>query len=241
MKWFETWFDSNYYHQLYQHRNDEEAEFFISNLIKFLDLPKGDKVLDLACGKGRHSVYLNKLGYNVTGVDLSENSISLAQQHQNPGLSFMVKDMRNAFTSSEFKCIFNLFTSFGYFNSTDENLKVLRAIEQMLEPKGTFVIDFMNANKVIKNLVKEEVKSIDGINFQIHRFVKNEVIHKQIEFEDNGETHTYIEKVQALTLNDFEQLMEQTNLNIKHIFGDFSLSQFDLEASDRLIIIGEKE
>ena len=73
--WFTSWFDTPYYHILYKDRDDKEAQIFMDNIVHYLNLPEEAKILDLACGKGRHSIYLNKLGYNVTGVDLSENSI----------------------------------------------------------------------------------------------------------------------------------------------------------------------
>src|SRR5690554_744393 len=81
--WFETWFDTSYYHILYQNRDFVEAERFITNLLAFLKLPAGSNCLDLACGKGRHSVFLNKHGLKVTGVDLSENSINEAKTFEN--------------------------------------------------------------------------------------------------------------------------------------------------------------
>ena len=59
-EWFAEWFDTTYYHTLYKNRNDEEAEQFISKLLSFLNLKENASVLDLACGKGRHSVTLNK-------------------------------------------------------------------------------------------------------------------------------------------------------------------------------------
>ena len=82
-EWFAEWFDTSYYHQLYQNRNEEEAALFISNLLQFLNLPKSSKLLDLACGKGRHSVTLNSFGYEVLGVDLAANSIQEASKFQN--------------------------------------------------------------------------------------------------------------------------------------------------------------
>ncbi|MEN8885269.1 MAG: methyltransferase domain-containing protein, partial [Winogradskyella sp.] len=77
-QWFASWFDTPYYHILYKDRDYSEAQVFMDNLTNYLNIPNGGKILDLACGKGRHSVYLNKLGYNVTGVDLSEKSITHA-------------------------------------------------------------------------------------------------------------------------------------------------------------------
>ncbi|MBC7524978.1 MAG: methyltransferase domain-containing protein, partial [Flavobacterium sp.] len=112
--WYASWFDSPYYHILYKDRNYREAQIFMDNLTRYLNLPEKAKVLDLACGKGRHSIYLNQLGFEVTGVDLSENSILEAKKNENESLHFNVHDMRNPF-HQKFDAIFNLFTSFGYF------------------------------------------------------------------------------------------------------------------------------
>ena len=99
--WFENWFDSPYYHILYKDRDYKEAEIFISNLINFLKPPKESKLLDLACGAGRHSIFINKMGYDVTGVDLSKNSIDTALAHKNDSLQFDTHDMRDMIVSLE--------------------------------------------------------------------------------------------------------------------------------------------
>ena len=240
MKWFETWFDSEYYHKLYKSRDDNEAEQFINNLITILQLNLSSNILDLACGKGRHSIFLNKKGFKTMGVDLSPNSISYASKFNNANLRFEVRDMRESFCESEFDAIFNLFTSFGYFESKTENLKVLKAIETMLKDNGVFVIDFMNANKVINNLVREETKSIDHISFRLKRSYENGNIVKTIDFTDKENDFHFTEKVQALFLEDFQSLISQSNLKIDSIFGDYNLNPFNKEISDRLIIVGRK-
>ncbi len=79
-EWFASWFDSPFYHILYKNRDDEEAQQFISNLIQHIHLKKNAKVMDLACGKGRHARMLHQEGLRVLGVDLSPNSISAAKK-----------------------------------------------------------------------------------------------------------------------------------------------------------------
>mgnify|MGYP005670060269 CR=1 FL=1 len=239
-EWFEAWFDTSYYHTLYSHRNYEEAEQFIDNLCKFLQLPLGSRVLDFACGKGRHSYFLNRLGFDVLGVDLSFNSIAAAKKMEKEGLRFAVSDIREVIPNENFDAIFNLFTSFGYFNSLDENLKVMNAIKQMLAPNGTFVIDFMNANKVVKNLVKSETVSRSTMDFEITRRHENGQIIKTIDFSDNGKDFHFEEKVQSIMLDDFNELIAATGLTLLNTFGDYQLNPFDAETSDRLILIGKK-
>ena len=133
MDWFSDWFDSKYYHILYTDRDNTEAEHFISNILDFLKPGKDQHILDLACGKGRHSKLLNDLGYRVTGVDLSENSIMQAKQFSNDRLIFDTHDMRDVYAENEFDFVLNLFTSFGYFNSSQENRRVVCAIEKQLK------------------------------------------------------------------------------------------------------------
>ena len=234
--WFASWFDTPYYHILYKDRDYEEAQLFMDNLTEYLNLPEEAKILDLACGKGRHSIYLNKLGYDVTGADLSENSIAIASKHSNEKLHFEVHDMRMPF-NEKFDAIFNLFTSFGYFENDEDNLITLKAIRDSLTEYGFAVIDFMNVHHVIANLVSEEVKTVEGIDFHIKRCVEDNHIIKEIDFEDNGKKYHYTERVKALTLEDFEEMMAEAGIHLLDIFGDYKLRKFYKNESERLIMI----
>ena len=238
-EWFSTWFDTSYYHVLYKHRNDEEATIFIENLTKLLNLPEEANVLDLACGKGRHSLMLHKSGLNVLGVDLSKNSIKAAHENTKTGLRFSVHDMREIIPNESFAAIFNLFTSFGYFDSSAENERVIQAVHAMLDEKGIFVIDFMNARKIINNLVLSEEKITDDIHFSIRRKWDKEHIYKFIDVVEGMESHSFMERVQSLFLVDFKNLLNGKFI-IKNVFGDYQLNSFDEEESDRLIIIAER-
>jgi len=239
--WFENWFDSPYYHILYKHRDEDEARVFINNLLVFLKLPAGSKVLDQACGKGRHAIYLYEHGLDVTGIDLSEESIKHTKQFENDRLSFFVHDMRKTFRINYFDLILNLFTSFGYFENLKENLAVVNAAKAGLKPKGKYVIDFMNVNKVKEMLISHEEKILEGIDFKISRHVENKVIVKEIEFSDKGQDYHFYERVEALTLPDFEELFKPAGLKILHLFGDYSLKPFNQQSSDRLILVVEKQ
>ncbi|WP_121665614.1 class I SAM-dependent methyltransferase [Mesonia aquimarina] len=234
--WYASWFDTDFYHILYRDRGYQEAQDFMQNLVDFLQLEKKAKLLDLACGKGRHSIYLHKLGYNVTGVDLSKNSIAEAKTHEKQGLDFQVHDMCKPLPE-KFDAVFNLFTSFGYFEKEESNLNTIKAIKQELKPNGFGVIDFMNVEKVITNLVPEETKSVKGIDFNISRWVENGFIFKRIQFEAEGDQHDYIERVKALRLEDFKDYFKKAGINLKHTLGDYDLHEFDEKKSDRLILI----
>lgn len=234
--WFASWFDTPYYHILYKDRDYAEAQLFMDNITNYLNLPEEAKILDLACGKGRHSIYLNQLGFDVTGADLSENSIAEAKKSENEKLHFVVHDMRKP-CNEQFDAILNLFTSFGYFENDEDNLTTLKAIQESLTEYGFAVIDFMNVHQVINNLVPEEVKTVDGIDFKIKRFLIDGYIYKEIDFEDKGQQFHFTEKVRALTLEDFENLMEEAGIYLLDTFGDYKLKKFHKNESERLIMV----
>ncbi len=238
--WFEEWFNSPYYHLLYKDRDYQEAEFFIDNLIAFLNPSAHARMLDLACGKGRHSIYLNKKGFDVTGLDLAVNSIAAAQMHESESLHFYVHDMRQLFRTNYYDYVFNLFTSFGYFHCERDNFNTINAICKGLKPSGVVVIDFFNAKKVLAQLKTEEVKEIEGIVFKISKKVECGYIIKEIAFTDKGKNYSFQEKVQALTINDFEKYFTANKLKIVNLRGNYQLDAFDENTSDRLIIIAQK-
>tara|TARA_B100001027_G_C16182109_1_gene291980 strand:- start:25 stop:735 length:711 start_codon:yes stop_codon:yes gene_type:complete len=231
------WFDSDYYHILYRHRDYNEARNFIDKIVNYLDLKKGSKILDLACGIGRHSIYLDKLGFKVVGTDNSRNNIKKAKANQNQSLSFKQMEMIDD-TNHKYDGIFNLFTSFGYVNH-NYNLKTIKNIERQLKDNGTVVVDFMNTSFVKNNLVIEETKVIDDLSFKIKRKSDGKHIYKEIKFYDKKD-YFFQEKVMDLSLNDFQNYLEIYNLKIIKIFGDYNLNEFDIKNSKRLIMVIKK-
>jgi SAM-dependent methyltransferase len=239
--WFKSWFNTPYYHILYKHRDHTEAESFIDHIIDYLNPSVSSKVLDLACGRGRHAVYLNKKGFDVVGLDLSDESIAFANESSNASLSFEVKDMRQSFGENRFDYIFNLFTSFGYFDTDDENLLAIQQMAKALKKDGLLLIDFMNTHLVEKGLIPVESKIADGIEFKINRIIRDDKIIKQISFEDNDQHFQFEERVCALSLLDFERYADQAGLKIVSLFGGFELEEFDIESSDRLILMAQRK
>ena len=236
--WFTDWFNTPYYHILYKERNDDEAQLFMKNITSFLNLPKTTHILDLPCGKGRHSVFLNSLGYKVTGGDLAANSIKLAKEFENETLKFKVHDMRAPF-NNKYDAIFNLFTSFGYFEDDKEDILILNNIKQGLKKDGFFVFDFLNAEKVKINLVATETKMVDNITFNIKREIKDGFIFKHISFFADGKNHVYTEQVKYLDLDKMTSFFEKVGFTITNVFGNYDLNTYEAKTSDRLIIIAK--
>lgn len=240
MSWFANWFDSPYYHTLYKNRDEKEAQVFIDNLIDYLQISKGSKLIDIACGKGRHAKYFNKKGMDVVGVDLSQNSINTAKKDENKNLQFSVHDMRENYQENSFDVVTNLFTSFGYFENNKDEQKAINAMANNLKKEGILIIDFMNAKKVIANLVLNEQKTINNIQFDITRQVKDGFILKDIRITDGKKEQQFQEKVKAITLADYSEFITNAGLKIIDIFGNYKLDNFDEKISDRLILICKK-
>ena len=237
--WFQSWFDTPYYHILYKQRNNTEAENFIRKLVTYLETDKNQSILDLACGKGRHSIFLNSLGYKVKGVDLSSQSILEASKYANDRLEFGIHDMRTPL-DTKYDLILNLFTSFGYFDNLEDNLSALNTIKSGLSNQGIGVIDFMNSPYIIEHLVPHNTIEIDGIHFELKRSISDGVITKKITVTDKGLSHNYIERVRAFDKADFTSMFSKLNLNLIDSFGSYDLEPYNVESSKRLILIFKK-
>lgn len=239
-EWFGEWFDSPYYHVLYKHRDMKEAEAFIDHLIAYFQFSKNNLIRDLACGKGRHAIYLNKKGFDVEGLDLSPQNIAFAKQFENERLTFHVHDMRFPWKSEKVDYILNLFTSFGYFETKGENQQAISAIAEGLNKGGKLLIDFLNPYTVINNLVPDEIKRISGIDFHIQKFLRGEYIVKDIQFEDKGVQYKFQERVKAIRRVKFLEYFDHANLELIDIFGDYKLNPYIAEKSDRMIFVLRK-
>ncbi len=234
--WFQEWFNTPYYHQLYDNRNDTEAEKFMLNLINFLQLKKGAKILDLPCGRGRHAIFLNKCGYDVVGADLSTNNIKFAKQYANDSLRFTKHDMREDLIY-KYDAIFNLFTSFGYFDDDKTNISVLKKFKEGLLKEGVLVIDFLNINKIKEKLITTERIQKEYILFKISRSIEKDQLVKTIDFEVDEEQFHFEEKVRSFSFQDFKNMSDQAGLEIIKVFGNYELEPFDPVNSDRLILL----
>lgn len=244
MSWFKEWFNTPYYHILYKDRDFVEAENFIRNLTQDLQLSKDSKIIDLACGKGRHSVFLQQLGYEVLGVDLSEESIEHNKQFETsadetPKLTFKVHDMRNELypnvSSEKVNAVFNLFTSFGYFDDDEDDRKVFSSVKNVLQNDGIFVLDFLNEKFVKNTLVDETTVTKDGIDFLIKKRIEEKHVIKDIFFEDKGESFHYFEKVKLHTLEEIKNIAESFGFEAVKIWGNYQLEDFERETSPRCI------
>lgn len=240
--WFENWFDSPYYYQLYFKRNKAEAVEFIDKLIEYLKPEPGSRMLDVGCGKGRHSVLLASKGFDVTGIDLSEQSIKKAEKKENGHLHFYQHDMRLPFRINYFDYAFNFFTSFGYFNTRREHHNAIRTISQSLRPGGIFVIDYLNVHYEESDLVHQTQIKIKDVKYFITKWFDETHLYKKIIITDRNlkEPLTFIEKVAKFSLGDFIEMLSYQQMQVIEVFGDYNFNKYDIKNSPRLIIVANK-
>ena len=241
-EWFASWFDSPHYHKLYAYRNETEAATFIDALVGRLRPREGSRVLDLGCGAGRHSKYLASKGFDTTGIDLSEGSIAEARRTQRPRLRFRRQDMRLAFGRRTFDYVFNLFTSFGYFEADGDHEAVVRNIAASLKEGGRLVLDYLNLPYAEQHLAPYEERTIDGVVYRITRSIERRFLVKRIVIDDGGQgpRAQHVERVARFTLGDFDRLLALGGLAIEAVYGDYRLGAYDATTSPRLIMVARK-
>jgi len=203
-------------------------------------LKKDAAIWDLACGKGRHSIKLNELGYTVVGTDLSVESIEEAIACVNEKLDFFVHDMRTPFRINYFDAVLNLFTSIGYFNDQRDNYSVFQNVYNALRPDGIFVIDFFNSTKVKSCLVDNQNEERGDLVFNISKRLEGNKIIKQIKFADKGKEYNFEESVWMYTFSDLMNYATKAGFVLKNTFGNYNLEKFDEQNSDRLITVFKK-
>jgi SAM-dependent methyltransferase len=241
--WYRNWFNSPYYHKLYFERDEQEAEAFISKLIEHLKPPAGSRMLDVACGKGRHSKILAAMGYAVTGIDISEDSIAQAKQFENDNLEFYVHDMRLPFRVNYFDYAFNFFTSFGYFRTRREHDDAIRTIAKSLKPGGDFVIDYLNAHYAEDHLKPNEEKQVGTTLYTIRRWDDETHFYKKIRVEDPelSSPMECTETVAKFSLGDFTDMLSFQGLQVTEVFGDYHFNNYDVRKTPRLILVASKK
>ena len=244
MSWYKEWFDSPLYVKLYPWRNEEEAAQLASLISAYFSVQQYPRLLDLGCGRGRHAIRLAQMGYEVTGMDLSGNSLSeatkRAEQLNLKNITFVRGDMRVPL-KARFDVVANLFTSFGYFTGDSDNVEVLSSIASMLEPGGGLVLDYMNAPLVERTYNPEERATKDDIHYDIKRYVEEDTIIKQMKLKDNyGHDHFFEERVKLYDYSWFAENLSKAGFHIDVALGSYHGEPFSSDESPRLILIAVK-
>jgi len=242
-QWYKDWFNTEEYLNVYRHRNDDDAKRLVNLILSEIPLSGNARVLDLACGAGRHSILFAEKGYRVTAVDLSENLLTVAKKSADTAhvkADFVQCDLRYFSVSAKFDLAVNLFTSFGYFVEDRENFKVFDVSYEHLNPGGYFVLDFFNRNYLEENLIHETVEESSGETIVQRRSIVDNRVIKKITILKDGNEKQYHESVRMYGRDELIKAITGCGYEIKNLFGDFEGNIFDPDKSNRIIIIARK-
>ncbi len=241
-EWFRDWFGEAYL-SLYPHRDEEEAAAGVALFREASGLDPGSgptaRILDLACGAGRHLIRLREAGFDAVGMDLSRALLAQAALRPETRGRLVRGDMRALpFADAAFAGLVNFFTSFGYFLSSDEDVGVVREIRRVLRPGAPFLMDYLNAPRVLEALEPETTTVLNGRRVRQIRWVEGDQVFKRIEIPDGeGGTEVFHERVRLYTPEALETLLSTHGLRPERRFGGYHGERFG-SGSPRLILTG---
>ncbi len=237
MEWFEEWFGEEYL-RLYPHRDDMDAERVVTLIRRTVPFQKGWRVLDVACGAGRHARAFEAAGAHCTGIDLSHTLLRLAQQVTKAPL--VRADMRQLpVRPRSMNLTVNLFTSFGYFDEDAEHTAALGEMIGTVRHGGWFVIDFLNPSAVRRQLVPEETLQVSGSTVRVSRSVSPDgrYVCKSIR---GVEGRLFRERVRLFEPEQMVAMLEAAGVTVRFRFGDYDAAPLGSE-SPRTILVGQVE
>lgn len=238
-EWFKDWFDSNEYLDVYSHRDKTDVANLLVLITRNYDFKSETKVLDAACGNGRFSNYFAKTGFDVTSFDLSMQLLKIAQRkstEDNLNVKYFRSDIRNVPLKGSFDLVLNMFTSFGYFTSDNENFSFIRTAYELLNEKGYFIFDYLNKDYVINNLIPKSHKTIGNKKIIEERRINNNRVEKKIIIESSSERKIFQESVLIYSKDEIIDGFNLCGFKVAKIFGDYIGSNYNSLTSERLLI-----
>jgi len=239
-EWFREWFGQTYL-DLYPHRDAGEADLAVELFGRVAELREGERVLDLACGAGRHLASLRRLELCPVGVDLSAVLLARAADGTGGSAALVRGDMRwLPFFDASFGGVVSFFTSFAYFEHRQDDRRVVAEIRRVLRPGGSYLLDFLNAQRVRDELIPEDVREIRGRKVRQFRYIEHDQVVKRIEVSTPGDDRPpeiFFERVRLYTDEELSDLLAAGGLMPHERFGDYRGQPFEPD-SPRLLISG---
>lgn len=243
MSWYREWFDEEYV-KVYGHRDIAEARRDVAFAETVLQLQPDDTILDLCCGMGRHLAVFCERGYSrLIGLDLSISLLRIARDTLGRShclARLLLGDMRHLPFRGCFDVVLNLFTSFGYFATEEEDQQVLDSIRMVLRPGGRFILDYLNPEHALRNLSSRTERRIEGRRVIELRSVDDhrQRLNKSIEIHTPEGIKHYEESIRLYSLDEMYRLLENAGLEVKALYGDFDFRPMGMD-QPRMIFIGK--
>jgi cyclopropane fatty-acyl-phospholipid synthase-like methyltransferase len=246
-EWWTTYFDRDFFRLYRPFLPAEETRREAEGALAMLGLDPGSRLLDLACGWGRHAREFARAGLRVTGLDLSAELLRLARREEakrrgRARVHWVRADMRHLPFREGFDAVASLFSSLGYFGSDDADLEVLRGVRAALRPGGALLLEVMHRDQVAREFVERDWwEGEDGALVWVEREfdavsgVSRECLRWQGE-GGGGEKH---HAIRVRTATEWKALLEAAGLIPERWYGDWDLSDFE-HRSERLIVLARR-
>jgi SAM-dependent methyltransferase len=235
-EWFEDWFGEEYL-QLYPHRDQLEADRAVALVNEATGLRPGWRVLDVACGAGRHARAFRAAGARCVGLDLSRTLLRVARGVTDAPL--VRADMRRLpIRPGSMDLTVSLFTSFGYFDRDEEHAGALREMAGTVRPGGWFVIDFLNAPEVRARLVPQERVRVHGGEADVSRSVSADG-HYVCKSIVTPAGRRFTERVRLFEPAEIDGMLARAGIEVRHRFGDYDAAPLG-PGSPRTIMAGSR-
>lgn len=246
-EWFAEWFNHPLYLRVYSHRDEAEARTCLETIIHKTGLenltPSDIRVMDIACGAGRHALEFARLGFTTTANDLSPFLLECTRSQaarENISIECTRQDMRHISVENTYDLVVQLFSSFGYFKTKKEDLQVLRNVHRALKKDGRYILDLINPVYLKKNLNPSSSRTIDDLVVSEQRRIEADRVIKQITIRSPDDSVTFEESVRLYRIEIIGDMLASAGFEIKEIFGDYEGSAFDEQTSPRLLLFARK-
>lgn len=237
-------FDEDDYLYFYKESlTDERTDVEVEALVKYLELNSPQRILDLACGYGRHTNRLAALGHEMVGVDLMPGFLSIARQdaeNRNVQVDYCQGDMRQIDFVEEFDRVMIVFTAFGYFDD-DENLDVLKRVARALKPGGLFIVDFLNRDTILRNFCPYYVVE-KGNDLMIDRMSLDSLTgrwnNRRIVIRDGVRKDKFF-SIRIYNPSEMRHLLDRAGLKVVQMYGNWNGSLVSMDER-RLVTVARK-
>lgn len=244
-EWFEEWFDHPLYLKVYHHRDAEEADRCVRTILALTGIDPArlpaPSVLDVACGAGRHAHAFARAGLSVTANDLSPFLLDQAKKQaaaEGIDLEFSRQDMRTIRFERRFDLVAQLFSSFGYFDTDQEDREVIASVAALLQPGGWYVLDLINPAQLKHNFKPRTERNAGTLSIIEERALSESHVTKRITLrEESGKEHSFSESVRLYSLDDAVALLESGGFQIERVVGDYDGGPFDAATSPRMMLL----
>lgn len=245
-EWWHRIFDTELYFELYGRHDTELAKTQVRQVIDLLGVEAPARILDIPCGYGRHSVELARLGFDVTGVDVSEVQLARAEQQADEAevaVDFRQMDTRELGFESEFDVAINMFLSFGYFETDGEHLAMLEGIARGLKEGGRFLMDYWNREFEIQTFDQWQVERTGDI-FEVEEWdfdhLRGRLNWTNHVFLPDGRHESWYQSIRAYTVVEMKSLFERAGLQLDAVYGNLEGGPYTIDSEAAIFLATKK-